>query len=283
VRWTARFVALAALLFSTGLTVPAQAAAQRGWFPDAEPFERLIASPREVGLRGSFIVADRTRDLGYEGKTLEAEVALAQRFGIFRFDDDPQVARPLTLHFEFGIFTRFYMEEVTRDLVNADFRFALPIEYARGRMQLRVGYRHLSSHVGDDFLYRFPPDTLFQASKDGLEGLVSIDVTDAVRLYGGGDFNFHRNRDMSAIVLRGGFELEPPRERSGSAWPFLAVDAQLFSHAEDVGVTFSGGVAFRLGPRLVRLEGRGHVGPTFMAQFRETEERFFGLGMRIEI
>jgi len=286
-----RFRAGLILLLGPGLLgIPTSGSAQvgesrgsRGWFPTEAPFERLIASPREVQFRGAFVFADREEVRGFEGRNLEAIVAIGQTVGIFRFDENDGMDGAITLHMEFGIFTRFFMEESTRDLIHADFRVGLPIQYRVGPWQLRVGYRHLSSHIGDDYLNRFP-GPVEQTSKDGFVGDLAYRVNDAVRVYGGADLNFHTNLFMSRGSLRGGVEFEDIVEGEEDAyWPFLAADAEYFSLSEDVGVNVTGGIGFRVRGRLMKAEARGHFGVSAMGQFREAEESFFGLGIRIEI
>ena len=274
---------LVALTVLLGMPAATQAQETRGWFPNFEPFERLIAAPREIQFRGAFILADREVEPGFEGRNIEAEVVLGQRFGIYRFDDNEGLDGAFSLHVEIGIFSRFFMEEKTRDLVNSDFRVGFPFEYRTGSWQLRAGYRHLSSHIGDDYVNRFPA-FIEQTSKDGVEAMVAYRATDAFRVYGGADYNFHTNLRMSRSAIRGGAEFDAVVAGDGDAvWPFLAADMEYFSLSEKVGVTLTGGIGFRVRGRLMRVEGRGHFGPTFVAQFRETDESFFGLGIRAEI
>jgi Protein of unknown function (DUF1207) len=284
--WTG--VVPAAVLASLVIPVAGSAQAKareggRGWFPREAPFERLIAAPREVQFRGAFVLADRNVAPGFEGRNIEAIVAIGQNVGVYRFDDNEGIDGAITLHMEFGIFSRFFMEEPTRDLINADFRIGLPLQFRRGPWQLRVGYRHLSSHIGDDYLNRFP-ESVLQTSKDGFVGDVAYRLNEAVRVYGGADYNFHTNAFMSRASLRGGFEFDAiPAGEEDSVWPFLAADAEYFSYSDDVAINVTGGIGFRVRGRLMRVEGRGHLGPSAMAQFREIPETFLGLGIRIDI
>jgi uncharacterized protein DUF1207 len=284
-------LAIAVVMFGTPLAVYAQGrsaqdeptGSSRGWFPSEAPFERLIASPREVQFRGSFVYADREVTPGFGGRNLEGIVVLGQNVGLYRFDENDGMNGAITVNMEFGVFSRFFMEESTRDLINVDFRVGLPIQFRSGPWQLRVGYRHLSSHIGDDYLDRFPKEVR-QTSKDGLVGDFAYRLDEAVRVYGGVDYNFYTNSVMSRASLRGGVEFDAVVAGEGDAvWPFLAADAEYFSLSEDVGVTVTGGIGFRVSGRLMRAEARGHFGPTSMGQFREVSETFFGLGIRIGI
>ena len=67
------------------LVPPAPAAAQvkTRWFPDIQPFQPLIATPREVQVRASFVHAKRP-GIGYGGRNIEAEVAIGHQLSVVR-------------------------------------------------------------------------------------------------------------------------------------------------------------------------------------------------------
>ncbi len=105
-----------------------------------------------------------------------------------------------------------------------------------------------------------------------------------MRLYVGGDYNFHINDDMSRAGLRLGGEWEPvqPGEDNGS-WPFFAGDFEYASFTEKVAATLVGGMGFRVSGQRFRLEARARFGFTPMGHFRETDETFYGLGFSVDL
>lgn len=269
--------------------LPSGAAAQRvgesgsRWFPTETVFAPLIAAPREVQFRGAFVLADRSVEPGFQGRNIEADVAIGHAFPVYLLDDGPD---QVVLGFEFSIYTRFFMEESTRDLVHSGFRVGAPISFRAGPWEGRVSLRHISSHLGDDYLERFPVDRVEQTSKEGFEVILARRFIDYVRLYAGGEANFHTNREMSKAAARWGaeFDRRPAPDRRGNAiWPFLAGDFELPTLSERVGGTLTGGFGFRVSGREFRAEARAHFGPTSLAQFRELDESFFGLGLRVEL
>lgn len=283
------------LLFGTAAVlapVPANAQVESHWFPDVEPFRPLIATLREVQVRASFVHAERPSTGGYVGRNIEAEVAVGHRLGLVRLDDGSSSDRALTLGIEMGIFSRFFMEAAQRDLINSDFRIGLPLSIRSGLWESRITLRHVSSHLGDDYSVRFFPEffqtvvdgDFVQTSKDGFEALLARRLGESVRLYVGGDYNFHTNEAMSRGGLRLGGEWEPvpPGEDNGQ-WPFLAADVEYASFSEEVATTVVGGVGLRVNGQRFRLEARARFGSTPMGHFRDTDETFYGLGFALDL
>ena len=253
------------------------------WFPREIVFAPLIAASREVQLRGSFVLANRSTDEDFQGTNIEAEVVVGHAFPIYEIEGGEA---PVHLGFEFAVFSRFFMEETTRDLIQSGFRVGMPISFRRGVWEGRVSLRHISSHIGDDFLKRFPRDLEDQVSKEGVEVLLGRRFLDAIRLYAGGEANFHTNDGMSKAAGRWGAEWDPrpaPAMQGDTIWPFVAGDFELPSLSGRVGGTLTGGIGFRVSEREFRAEARAHFGPTAMAQFFEANERFFGLGIRMAL
>lgn len=285
-----------------------QAAATSPWFPGSSSFAPLLATPREVSLRGSFVLTDRDLAPGadFEGRNVEAEVGMGHRIPVVRLQEEGDGRPGITLGFEVGVFTRFHMETAEKDLVNADFRVAAPLSGRLGAWEARLAVLHVSSHVGDDFDARF--DLPFrQVTRDGVEATLARRLGDDLRLYGGADVNFHANPGVERTAARWGAEWDPappsvgfgaggprgegagdgPTATAGSnpsgveAWPFAAADFQVTSQVGRVATTAVAGLGLRVSDVVLRLEARGHLGPSPMGQFRTVDESFAGLGLRV--
>jgi len=260
--------------------VVAQDSAPR-WFPHERLIPALLAPPREVGFRGSFVLADRDRSNDFPGRNIEAEVAIGHAFPVLRLSEGgPGAPMRASLDFEVGTFSRFFMESARKDLINTDFRVGLPVSIVHGPWQVRLALRHISSHFGDDFLTAFE-QVLGQASRDGFEAVVAH-ARGAGRLYAAGEYNFHRNARVSRGDARLGAEWDGGRVDRSAPWFFAAAEGHYATLSDDVAATFVAGVGFEVNGRTVLLEARAHVGPSPMGQLREVHESFFGLGMRIE-
>ncbi len=176
------------------------------WLPGLRPFEPLVAAPRETQFRGSLVLAARPDALDYLGRNVEAEVVIGHSVAVLRVDDGTTSERAVTLGFELGVFSRFFMESSQKDLINVDYRVGMPISIRHDDWQLRITLRHISSHVGDEYLVRFPEtvvlkeNQLLQQTRDGVEGLLARTFGSSGRIYAGGDFNFHINTEGSRAV-----------------------------------------------------------------------------------
>ena len=98
-------------LAALALLSPAPAAAQvpARWFPEVEPFQPLLAAPREIQVRASFVYAERPGigydGIGYDGGNIEAEVAIGHSLALLRLDNGSSPGRAITLGIEMGIFS----------------------------------------------------------------------------------------------------------------------------------------------------------------------------------
>lgn len=234
---------------------------------------------------GDLSPRENPRRLGdFDGANLEAEVALGLRFPVALLQPETRRGPSISIGFETGIFVRFFMETSEKDLINSDFRVGAPVAFGYRGWEARIELRHMSSHLGDDFVARFDPE-FRQVSQDGFELILARRFLRDLRLYAGGEWNF--NLSSLDVVERGagrwGLEFDPGwRDGGRHVWPFAAADFRITSLTDEVAGTGVGGVAFRVGTVGLRLETRGHFGPSPMGQLRTFDENFWGLGLRIE-
>lgn len=290
----AALLAAAAVAALPTASAAQQAGADRGdtaWFPDSTAFRPLLAAPREVDLRGSLVVADRRAPAGadFEGGNLEAEVVLGHRIGVVRLRSEDRAGPEIVLGFEVGVFNRFALETSEKDLIGVDYRVGLPLSLRTGPWSGRLVLLHESSHLGDDFVARFgPPDPRRQVTRDGFELTVARELTPALRAYGGADLNFHANPGVERVAARGGLEWDPAPDRTPGpggglqVWPFAAGNLELTSETSGAAVTGAAGLALRVSGMTLRLEARGHTGPSPLGQLDGRDEDFLGLGLRVD-
>lgn len=274
---------LPVLLAAAFLGAPADASGQERLFPGESLMPTLDAAPLSPQPRGAFVLADRP-DSDFRGTNIEAEVTLGHALPVLLMQPEAEGRPALGLEFRVGIFSRFFMETAQRDLIAADYRVDLPFTFRYGSWQGRIGYQHFSAHVADDFIERFDPE-LRQHSRDGFEAVLARRVPAAdLRFYVGGRYNFHANAGVHEQAAQAGLEWDPGDESGdeSGAWPFAAADFEVRDTWDDVAGTGTAGLRLRVRGQDFRLEARGHFGPTPMGQLRGTEERFWGLGLRID-
>lgn len=320
-----RIAAVAALIAAVSAAGPAppgpapleaQAAGDAGdgaeWFPGRTSFAPLLAAPREVGSRGGLFVVDREERPGdFAGTNVEAGVALGHRVGVVRLQRAGADRPEITLGFELGVFTRFFMETPEKDLIAADFRVGAPLSARWRGWRGRLTLLHASSHFGDDFVRRFVPPAR-QVTREGLELLVGRRATGALRLYAGAEWNFHLTGGVERTAARVGLEWDPdPGPPAGAArpgageggavaapadggdrggrggdvraWPFAALDARATSLGGGATVSAASGVALRVSDVLLRLQVRAHAGPSPLGQLRTRDETAAGLELTGEL
>jgi hypothetical protein len=191
----------------------------------------------------------------------------------------------LVVGLEGAAFARFSFKVVTRELVNTDWLFAVPLVWHRGEHWFRLRYYHTSSHLGDEYQRRFGPSSI-NFSRDGVDVTAFVrPAAETARRLGLGLFglvfwsvNSHPE-EHPLWEVRAGFEVDPGR---GALWqPFLTVDV----HAEE-GTGWRPRYTAQAGLWLPEVHGRparlmlqGYVGPSPLGQFRERDGGRVGLGL----
>ncbi|MFQ5747503.1 MAG: DUF1207 domain-containing protein [Gemmatimonadota bacterium] len=252
------------------------------WFPDALAIAPLIAAPREVNLGAGLVFANREDSVGFTGTNLEARVAIGHRLPVARFQREENGRPEVVLGFEVGVFSRFFMEAGQKDLIDSDFRVGAPLSLRRGAWDARLEILHVSSHLGDDFLSRFPR-RVRQVFRNGLEALLARRLGRGVRAYIGADYNFSVARTVERTAGRAGLEWDPGSEAGEPAiQPFAAVNFEITSLTDRVASTGAAGLSMRVSDVRFRLDLRAHTGPSALGQLRTVDEDFLGLNLRGE-
>lgn len=213
-------------------------------------------------------------------------MAIGLRLPVVLLRAETESGPSVAVEFETGIFPRFLLETPEKDLINIDFRVGAPVSLGYRGWEARLELRHISSHLGDDFVNRFDPDIGRQFSQEGFEALVARRLAGrAVRVYAGGEANFNLSdeRDVERTAGRVGLEYDPGGvDRERGIWPFAAADLRITNLTDEAAGTGVAGVGFRVGTVGLRLETRGHFGPSPMGRLRTADEVFWGVGLRIE-
>jgi hypothetical protein len=253
-----------------------------GWlFPDRDLFPDLLAGPRDPVVKGQLVYADP--DPTRYGRGVSGEVAIAGTVPLVRIWGAG--ARALLLGMEGAAFAHFSFEVVTRELVNTDWVFAVPLVYRHGDHWVRLRYYHTSSHLGDEYQRRFGPSSI-NFARDGVDVVAylrpGVGVLErlGVGAYGGGLLSINSHPEGEAVWrLRGGLEIDPGR---GTRWtPFAAVDLEREEHSGH-GWRVSGQVGLWLLPvngRPLRAAIEGVRGPSAMGQFSGELTRRVALGL----
>ena len=129
--------------------------------------------------------------------------------------------------FQAGVFSVFDLEASSSDLVNSDFLVGLSFIHHFGDLNWLVRVYHQSSHLGDEYLLRNRVDRV-NLSLEVLDSILSFDILQWLRIYGGGGVMIHREPKLDRGILQAGLELSSPVAfASGYLRPIAAVDLQL--------------------------------------------------------
>ena len=249
------------------------------WLPQSPSFPRFLAGPRDPVSSASLLGVLDNPD--QHGPGAEVEVALGNSLPVLlllRGEDES----PLLLGIEAGVFARFGLQVLERELISTDWYFAVPALWPKEWGWIRFRYYHSSSHMGDEYIRRFE-DPGVNFSRDAADLFAYHETNEFLGVYGGIRYGYNVHPEGSGqFVLRGGAELESP-ERGQALLPYLAADLEWDEDTTpDVRLDLRAGfwlprVADR---RKLRLALGFLIGPSPMAQFQQGNTTQVSIGLQ---
>lgn len=220
------------------------------FLPETEVFRPLLADTKEPRFAASLRYTDvhegeltrqRSDDAYWSGV-----VAFAENFPLYGYHPSP--CRGLQVGMAGGVFSSFNLDTISENLVDSDFRVAIPVTARLGRWSARLQIYHQSSHLGDEFILENEMIDRYEFTFEAVEGLISYGVG-PWRVYGGGGGIVHRVVEMRRLYAQIGGEWRLPAWSIGAnedhvLQPLVGLDIQSFQ-TRDWGVTasFKGGLA----------------------------------------
>lgn len=203
-------------------------------------FKSLLADPRWPHFSASYQQYMQNEQLDGVGSATFGET-----FSFYRF------AGPWTSQMEVGlqagVFSIFDMNSDSHDLVNADYFVALPLSFKKDNFSAMSRVFHQSSHLGDEYLLSGQSGERVNLSYEGMDLLLSYNLSLGFRLYGGGGYLFHREpADLEPGIAQSGLEFRSPEAWWGGALrPVAAVDLQYHEENDwDANVSVRAGFQF---------------------------------------
>lgn len=195
----------------------------RQWLPRGILYRSYLAGEKESRFR-SFWSYEKTWGWIWD-------ISLGGRVPIFRYGTSgDQRPEGFQVDIEGAGLPRLDMEH-QRDLMSVDFRFGVPITFGNRYFQTKFAYYHLSSHLGDEFLLRFPGYNRLNYSRDVLVLGQSIYLTDDLRIYGEAGWAFYSDV-AEPWEFQFGLDYSPGQPTGRRGAPFLALNGHL---REEVG------------------------------------------------
>ena len=189
-RWS-RIAALALGLVPAAW--PAAAAADEdpqepksGWsfLPDARIFAPLLADPRWPHFSLSYARMIRQ---GFPEIRDAATISLGEHVGMVEYQAENGARFGIGL--QPAVFGLFNLNALSKDLVNADYRLGIPVDFRTGPFSLEATILHQSSHLGDEFVLDVQSQRL-NLSYEEVTLNVSYDLGE-FRVYGGAGYFVH--------------------------------------------------------------------------------------------
>jgi hypothetical protein len=155
------------------------------------------------------------------------DVALGGRIGLYRWgNDDPNWPEGWQLDLAGGVFPRLDPLAVSSPLIAGDYRVGFPITYGGEHWQFKIGYDHLSAHLGDEWLLLHPGIQRINYVRDGIVAGAGYFFAPELRLYGEVGVSAV-DGGAKPIELQFGFEWAQARDTGLRGGPFLAFNTDL--------------------------------------------------------
>jgi Protein of unknown function (DUF1207) len=247
----------------------------QGWLPRETLFDPLIADPRWPQFSASIQF--------YSGDT-ELDTVASTNFGatipVYGWEG---LGWQWQLGAQGGVFSIFDLDSDSFDLINADYLAGIPLQMRRGDFSTQLRFFHQSSHLGDEFLLRNRVERI-NLSYEAIDALLSYELFDAFRVYGGGGGIVHSDPDLDPLFAHAGIEATSPEPIIGnSLFPVAAFDFQASEELDwDQNYSVRAGLELRtevLEERRLQLMFEYFNGRSPNGQFFERELEYFGTGL----
>ena len=253
--------------------------------PQTRLFEPLRSDPKEPRFFASFLsTRSDVRD------TTVAAVGFGEDFGVIRRGSGADKGWQLGI--SAAVFAQFDLKTSSSDLMNADYIVGIPLTWRNHEWSGRFRVYHQSSHLGDEYILNAHPDRV-NLSYESMEAVFAYDLAE-VRLYGGGEYLFHREpTDLAQGLAHVGFDWrdEQPAFRianlAGAHW-VAGVDIKRWLQS-DWAVQFSAKAGLEFAPNNAQRNSsrRWSVlmeyfdGPSPYGQFYRDDLRYIGIAVQL--
>ena len=201
---------------------PATALASAGWsfLPGRRLFDPLTADPRWPHFGASFQHINGSPELGSATAVSLGEV-------IPLLENPAPGGGRWQIGILGAVFALFDRGSESQDLINNDYFIGVPVSWRSGSWSAQARYYHQSSHLGDEFLLRGTGVPRVNLSFDVADLLLSLDVDDRFRVYGGGGAILRSEPKLHKLLAELGGEYVGGRPFFyGLLRPVAAIDLQ---------------------------------------------------------
>jgi hypothetical protein len=253
---------------------------QSNWFPRGQLFDALHADTRWP----HFAPAVRQYLNRGEGSV---KTAFAGDFGetLALYRNGAPFSGQWELGIQAAVFSLFDLGSDTKQLINADYIVGLIASYRSGDWSAFVRYHHQSSHLGDEFVLSRNIERV-NLSYEMIDGKLSYDILDTVRLYGGAGALIRRDpSDIDPWRTQYGIEVQSPRPLYRGVRPVAYADFQTHEQTKwSTNISLRTGLQFenlRILHRKLQFLLEYYNGYSPNGQFYMTRIETIGLGLHL--
>ncbi len=241
--------------------------------PDGIIYKSYLAGGREPRMGSQWFY---DRNLGWLWDS-----TLGGRVGLIRYGTtDAAWPEGWQLDFEGAAFPRLDLD-TDRDLISVDFRFGFPLTFRRGPWEWKFGYYHLCSHMGDEYLERFPDADRLNFVRDALVLGLALRPNPDWRLYVEAGYAPWVDGGSEPWEFQFGVDFSPMEPTGFRGAPFLAVNGRLREEV-DFGGNFTAQAGWQWRGEtgnLFRFGAHYFNGMSDQYQFFRSFEEHIGLGL----
>lgn len=237
---------------------PAESRPRKEFLPRGHLFEPILLDPLEAQTYGSVLPLYLTNGERYVGSIVPFAFGFNKPF--YRRTTAPGRSEEIVL--DLASFTQFevYFDQIARyqrrQIVNNDYKVSIQYNLRRGDNNYRFRVYHLSSHLGDDYIYRnrITAPSTNSVNYEQLDAMYSRTIRDW-RVYGGLGITLRKPEERKPLSAQFGAFYKKPSQQAARL--VGGVDVKFFQETE-----FRPGVHAGLGVEV----GRTANNLTFLAE-----------------
>ncbi|GAB3749819.1 hypothetical protein GCM10028817_10310 [Spirosoma pomorum] len=262
-------------------TQPEMARPKHEFLPKGHLFEPILLDPLEAQTYGSVLPYYSTNGEKYPGSIVPFEFGFAKPF--YRRTTEPGRSEELVLDLasftQFEVYYDYQRNKQRRQIVNNDYKISFIYNIRRGENNYRIRLYHLSSHLGDDYIYRnrITAPSPNSVNYEVIDGTYSRVVRDW-RLYGGIGIGLRKSEERKRFSAQLGAFYKKPSSRAARL--VGGVDMKFWQETN-----FKPGIHAGIGVEVGRTQNNltflleGYSGFRPYSQFESQHTNWLGVGI----
>ncbi len=242
--------------------------------PDGLMYKSYLAGPREPRMSSVWL---------YErGRGWVWETTLGGRVGIWRYGTTgPIQPQGYQFDIEGAVFPR--IDPVVRSELDAvDFRAGMLLTHRDGPLAWKMGYYHISSHLGDEYMLTHPLAQRIEYVRDSAIAGLTYDVRRDVSIYGEIGYAAGNTGGAKPLEFQFGAQYSPVIPTGIEGAPFAAANIHLledFDFSGNFNIVWGWQWRGTYNDHLFRAGFQYYDGNSLQTQFFNKYEQLLGLGM----